>query len=85
MVYSLKNTFKSAVLIKKNNIEIKRLYFPELKEGQVLIKNHFAGICHTQLLEYEGKRGKDEYLPHCLGHEAVSTVVKIGKGVKNGI
>ena len=82
MVYSLKNTFKSAVLIKKNKIEIKRLYFPELKEGQVLIKNHFAGICHTQLLEYEGKRGKDEYLPHCLGHEAVSTVVKIGKGVK---
>ena len=86
MVYSIKNniknTFKSAVLVKKNKIEIKRLFLPEPKEGQVLIKNHFAGVCHTQLLEYEGKRGKDKYLPHCFGHEAVSTVEKIGKDVK---
>ena len=50
MVYSLKNTFKSAVLIKKNKIEVKRLYFPELKEGQVLIKNHFSLVIYANQL-----------------------------------
>ncbi len=70
--------FKAAVLYKKKRIRIVNLRFPKLKEGQVLIKNHFSGICHTQLLEYEGKRGEDKFLPHCLGHEASSTVHEVG-------
>jgi len=73
--------FKAAVLYKKNKIKIANLKFPELKDGQVLIKNHYSGICHTQLLEYEGKRGEDKFLPHCLGHESSSTVFAVGPSI----
>lgn len=86
MVYTIgsksKNYFKSAVLVGKNKIRIEKLLFQKLSEGQVLVKNHFAGICHTQLLEFEGKRGLDKFLPHCFGHEAVSTVVALGENIK---
>lgn len=74
--------FKAAVLKKKSNIDIIKLQVPILEKGQVLIKNHYAGICHTQLLEFRGKRGVDKYLPHCLGHESSATVIDVGPGVK---
>ena len=32
-------------------------------------------------MEISGKRGKDKWLPHLLGHEAVGKVVNIGKSV----
>ena len=31
-----------------------------------------------QLNEISGILGKDKYLPHCLGHEGVGEVIKIG-------
>ena len=74
--------FKAAVLLKKNKIELVELEVPILKQGQILIKNHYAGICHTQLLEFREKRGLDKFLPHCLGHESSATVVDVGPGVK---
>lgn len=78
-----KNTFFSAaVLFKKNKIKILKLKIPILKKGQVLIKNLFSGICHTQKLEYFGKRGKDRFYPHCFGHESVAKVISVGAGVK---
>ena len=30
----------------------------------------------------DGKRGKDPYLPHLLGHEGSGTVQEIGPGVR---
>ena len=33
-------------------------------------------------MEYLGKRGKDYYLPHGFGHEAVGKVESVGKRVK---
>lgn len=74
--------FKAATLIKKNNIKILNLETPNLEAGQVLVKIKYSSICHTQMQEIFGLRGKDEYLPHCLGHEATGFVVKIGKSVK---
>ena len=41
----------------------------------------FAGICHTQLNEISGILGKDKFLPHCMGHEGVGEIIKVGKGV----
>ncbi len=54
---------------------------PALKPGQVLVKNIYAGLCHSQLMEAQGKRGEDKYLPHMLGHEGVGLVEEIGQGV----
>jgi len=73
---------KAATLIKKNNIKILNLETPNLEAGQVLVKIKYSSICHTQMQEIFGLRGKDKFLPHCLGHEATGIVVEIGKGVK---
>jgi len=53
----------------------------KLRDGQVLVKIHYAGICHSQLMEARGHRGIDNYLPHLLGHEGVGTVIDIGQNV----
>jgi S-(hydroxymethyl)glutathione dehydrogenase / alcohol dehydrogenase len=77
--------YKAAVLVKNNqplkiyNIEFKG----PLKIGQVLTKIEYSGICGKQIEEIQGKMGKDKFLPHCLGHEAVGEVKMIGPGVKN--
>lgn len=42
----------------------------------------YSSICHTQVQEIIGQRGKDHYLPHCFGHEAVGKVVDKHKSVK---
>ena len=79
---NLEKTFSSAVLLNKKKIKILKLRVPELTKGQVLIKNIYSGICHTQKLEFEGKRGYDKFYPHCFGHESVARVISIGNGVK---
>ena len=75
--------FKAAVLKKQkeklsiiNNVEP-----PELKHGQVLVKLAYSGVCHSQIMEIDGLRGEDKYLPHFLGHEGSGLVVEIGDGV----
>jgi len=64
-------------LVIEDGIEI-----PPLKPGQVLVKVIYSGICRSQLMEVRGKRGKDNYLPHLLGHEASGWVVETGSEVK---
>ena len=74
---------QAAILRKKSKIEIHNFKIPkELRDDQVLIKIKYAGICGSQVMEYLGKRGKDYYLPHGFGHEAVGRVQAIGKRVK---
>ncbi len=53
-----------------------------LSVGQVHIRVKYSGICGAQLGEIAGAKGEDRFLPHCLGHEGVGTVVSIGDGVK---
>ncbi len=73
----------AAVLENTNKpLVIKSFKIPEIKEGQLLIKVLFSGICRSQLMEIEGKRGKDKWLPHLLGHEASGIVLKTGRSVK---
>ncbi len=57
------------------------LEIPELRPGQVLVEVAFTGVCHTQLLECQGYRGDDPYVPHCLGHEGSGVVLGVGTGV----
>ena len=76
--------FAGAVLTKTNHPLqlIENIEIPKLKNGQVLIKVSYTGICHSQLMEQSGKRGEDKYLPHLLGHEGTGEVLDIGRGVK---
>ena len=75
-------TFRAAVLVSPNNpLEIMDLCFPELKDGQVLVRNIASGVCRSQLMEAKGMRGEDRWLPHLLGHEGVGMVERIGPQV----
>lgn len=75
--------FKAAILTKFKKIEIHDFEIPKnLRDDQVLVKVNYTGICGSQIMEYLGHRGKDNYLPHAFGHEATGRVISIGKKVK---
>ncbi|WP_143871775.1 alcohol dehydrogenase catalytic domain-containing protein [Catenovulum sediminis] len=71
------------VLISPNKpLEIVRgISIGALKQGQVVVRILYAGLCHSQLMEARGLRGEDKYLPHMLGHEGVGIVEQVGEGV----
>lgn len=78
MTYNVK-----AAILKKNNKPLELIKFtpPNLKKGQLLVKIYYSAICRSQLMEIEGLRGVDKYLPHMLGHEGSGVVVEVGKDV----
>ena len=78
----MERTLKAAVLFDTNKpLEICELEIPRLKEGQILVKIFFSGVCRSQIMEVRGGRGIDPWLPHLLGHEASGEVIEIGFGV----
>ena len=73
---------KAAVLYELNKpLCIEELTVPELQPGQVLVEVSFSGVCHSQLMEAQGKRGEDRFLPHLLGHGGSGVVVDVGSEV----
>ncbi|MDP8244276.1 MAG: zinc-binding dehydrogenase [Candidatus Hinthialibacter antarcticus] len=73
---------RAAVLYELNQpLRIEEIEIPALKPGQLLVDVAYSGVCHSQLMEAQGKRGTDRYLPHLLGHEGAGVVVEIGEGV----
>lgn len=73
---------KAAVLRETNKpLSIENITTNPLEKGQVLVKVAYSGVCHSQLMEVRGKRGKDEWLPHLLGHEGTGIVQEVGSGV----
>lgn len=74
---------KAAILVEQNKpLEIDEVEIPDLAPGQILVKMKNSGICGKQLEEINGKRGKDPYLPHLLGHEGSGIVEDVGPSVK---
>ena len=69
-----------AILYKQNKkLLLKKLnYTNNLPPGYLLVKMIYSGICHTQLNEIKGILGKDRYIPHCMGHEGVGKIIKVG-------
>ena len=73
----------TAAVLTKNNSPLKiinKLKFTKLRKGQVLVRILHSAICRSQIMEIEGKRGKDKYLPHLLGHEGAGIVHRVGAG-----
>ncbi len=54
---------------------------PPLRMGQVLVRIAYSGVCHSQVMETQGLRGPDAWLPHMLGHEGSGVVEAIGENV----
>lgn len=73
---------KAAILMDTSMpLSIHNIQTPSLEYGQVLVKIKYSGVCHSQLMEAKGRRGKDKWLPHLLGHEGTGVVKEIGSGV----
>jgi len=75
--------FEAAFLIAQNErLLIDKIEYKDtLSVGQVLVELYVSGICGTQLGEIDGTKGKDNFIPHLMGHEGCGRVIKIGPGV----
>lgn len=62
-------------------LEVLGLSIPPLRAGQVLVELYYSGLCQTQLLEIQGRKGHDPFLPHTLGHEGAGRVMDVGPRV----
>lgn len=62
-------------------LHIERIPVPEPLEGEVLVKVHACGVCHTDLHVMKAEVGFP--LPAVMGHEVSGTVVALGRGVRN--
>ncbi len=56
-------------------LKLVELQKPEPKQGELLIKVHVCGICHTEIDEIEGRTPPPEF-PVVPGHQIVGTVEK---------
>lgn len=75
-------TFKAAVLFSNNEpLGIAEIKHPKIGPDQLLVKMKYSGICRSQLMEVDGKRGNDKWIPHTLGHEAVGVIQEVGSQV----
>ena len=74
---------KAAILVEnKQPLAIADIDLPDhLDVGQVLVKLEYSGICGAQINEIDAVKGKDNFLPHLLGHEGSGIVMNIGPGV----
>ena len=72
---------RAAVLISPKHVDILDLEIPKLSPEQVLVKIAYSGLCRTQLMEINGLKGPDKYIPHCLGHEGSGYVVETGSKI----
>tara|TARA_B100001063_G_C16752642_1_gene551151 strand:+ start:586 stop:1659 length:1074 start_codon:yes stop_codon:yes gene_type:complete len=80
----MKDIFFKAAVLEKQKSPLKlvsNVQVPKLEKGQVLVKLAYSGVCHSQIMEIEGLRGKDKYLPHLLGHEGSGIVIDVGSNV----
>ncbi len=72
---------KAAVIEEKNNIHLKEVPKPQLKEGEALIKVKYCGICGSDIHVLKGEHPTATF-PVIPGHEFVGELVEI-KGTGN--
>ena len=77
---------RAAVLVDLNSpLEIMEIDLPALRSGEVLVKVHSTGLCHTQLLEIKGENASGPHNPNLLGHEGSGVVVEVGEYGSGGV
>jgi len=62
------------------NLQIEQIPIPEPKAGEVLVKVHACGVCHTDLHVIKAEVAFPT--PAVLGHEISGTIVSLGPGVR---
>ena len=77
---------KAIVISNPNEIEIREVPMPEVKEGEALLKVKYVGICGADVASYTGNQPFTTY-PRIPGHEFSAEIVEIpenDKGLKVG-
>ncbi len=64
-----------------NPLVIEELELEKPQRGEILVKIHAAGLCHSDLSVIDGNRPRQ--VPMVLGHEAAGEVVEIGADVRD--
>ena len=62
-------------------LEEAEIPIPTLMQGEILIKVHTCGVCHTELDEIES-RTPPPFFPMILGHQVVGSVESQGSGAE---
>lgn len=60
---------------------VEELPLPEIKRGEILVKQLMCGVCGTDVHMYQGHLPGVKY-PIVLGHEPIGTIEKLGEGVE---
>jgi len=74
---------KAAILIDDKEIKFREIPEPYPKDGQVLLRVHWASICGTDLHIYLGEFKPRVIYPRILGHEFSGMVESVGKDVSH--
>lgn len=77
---------KAIVIPNPNEIEIREVPMPEVKEGEALLKVRYVGICGADVASFTGNQPFTTY-PRIPGHEFSAEIVEIpenDKGLKVG-
>lgn len=77
---------KAIVIPNPNEIEIREVPMPQIKEGEALLKVRYVGICGADLASYTGNQPFTTY-PRIPGHEFSAEIVEIpenDRGLKAG-
>lgn len=77
---------KAIVISNPNEIEIREVPMPEVKEGEALLKVKYVGICGADVASYTGNQPFTTY-PRIPGHEFSAEIIEIpenDKGLKVG-
>ena len=80
----MEKKMKAAVIESVNNMNLKDVPVPILKQGECLIKVKYSGICGTDVHILNGAYKTDEF-PIIPGHEFVGELVEICGDNPNGI
>jgi putative phosphonate catabolism associated alcohol dehydrogenase len=59
-------------------LQIREVEIPELKQGEILVRNEYTTLCRSDLNTFSGKR--KETTPTILGHEIVGRIADFGPG-----
>ena len=67
-----------------HSLRLDAVAVPQPKAGEILVKVHACGVCHTELDEIEGRTPPPE-LPMTPGHQVVGTAVAEGPDCRLGL
>ena len=76
---AVSSSMRAAVYIGNGNIAVEQIPVPEIARGEVLIRVHSCGICHTDLKKIEYNLLAP---PRIYGHETAGEIAAVGQGVR---